>query len=99
MKIKRNYNIFTKQELVDFLSKYEDNFLYLDKPFDIMIKHKMDAVMEAIDNVNHEHEKLNCSPITTDEKLAYMLQIHEINARWMKLNNEYERLTKLRFGD
>lgn len=99
MKIKRDYNVFTKQELVEFLSKYEDNFLYLDKPFDIMIGKKMDAIMDAMDKVNHEHRKLNHAPATFDEKFAYLSKMNKNNAEWIKLNNEYERLSKLRFGD
>lgn len=96
--MKHNYNVFSKQELVAFLSKYEDNFLCLDNPFDMMLNVKLDELMRQIHSVNQESGELNTSFETMEDKLQYLSEIQKINSRWQKLDKEYDRLSKLRFG-
>lgn len=96
--MKRKYDIFTKKELVQFLNQYEGMFRMIDSPFNIMIDKKMDAVMDKISQTNKKSRSL-----TEDSQgtISYdtLLEIRKNHEQWNKLNKEYDRLSKLRFGE
>lgn len=96
--MKRKYEIFTKKELIQFLNKYEGMFHMKDSPFNIMIDKKMDVVMAKISQTNKKSRSL-----TEDSQgtISYdtLLEIRKNHEQWNKLNKEYDRLSKLRFGE
>ena len=97
MKIKHNYNIFTKQELVSFIQKYEKNFMFFVTPYDVILDQKIDAVIKKIDK-NSEHSKAISEEFKkTNDSLKYLIECKKTNEEWDRLNKEYDRLEKLRF--
>lgn len=98
VKMKNNYNIFTKKELAEFLSKYENNFRMIDTPFDIMVDKKMDSIMDEIDKVNKNGKQLTCEFETLKDRISSAIKIMENSEKWQRLNKEYEKFHKLRFG-
>ena len=96
--MKNNYNIFTKKELAEFLGKYENNFRMIDTPFDIMVDKKMDSIMDEIDKVNKNGKQLTCEFETLTDRISSAIKIMENQEEWQRLNKEYEKLYKLRFG-
>lgn len=98
MKVIHNYNIFTKQELVSFLQKYEKSFLYyIDSPYNIILDQKMDAIMKKIDK-NLEHSKALSEEFKkTNDGFKYLIESKKKNEEWDRLHKEYDRLEKMRF--
>lgn len=94
-----DYNIFTKQELVNFLNKYDSYCWHIHNPFDIMIEDKMDAIMKRMDEINCSQHDLNIEFKSFDEKVKWISATEENNKQWKKLIMEYEWLSKLRFGE
>lgn len=80
-----------------FLSAHEGNFLYCAGPFEIMMEKKSDELLQKIDEVNQELGNLSADFSTFEEKLLYLKKMQSINARWEKLNKEFDRISKLRF--
>lgn len=97
MKTKHNYSIFSKQELVSFLQKYENNFRLIDSPYIYILDQQMDAVMKKID------KNLECSIAIREEYnktkdgIKYLVESKKKNGEWDRLNKEYDRLEKMRF--
>lgn len=95
--MKHNYNIFSKQELVSFLRKYEKNFRYITSPYDSILDQKLDVIMKKIDK-NLEHSMAISEEYNkTKDGFKYLTESKKKNDEWYKLNKEYERLEKLRF--
>lgn len=98
--LKHDYSIFSKKELSDFLEKYENMFRILDSPLNLLISVKMDSVMHEIEKVNNNFHLLNMQYSQSEEKdnIAYIVKTVENHKKWNKLNEEYDRLSELRFG-
>ena len=98
-KVKHDYSIFTKDELASFIKKHENNFRYIESPFDIMIDGKMDDIMKKIDKNLDGAKKLRGEYEQTNDGLKYMIESKKNHEKWQRLDKEYDRLSKLRFGD
>lgn len=94
-----NYNIFSKNELADFLSKHENQFLYLDSPFSILIDKKIDDILQQIHNVNEEQGQLIAAAETAEDRWIILSALKKAHKKWKRLNAEYDKLSKLRFGE
>lgn len=95
--MKSKYNIFTKEELVNFMEKNEKNFHFLISPYKTMLEVKMDDVMRKLDKNLAESKKL-LSMLKEDNSYKTTLKIKENHEQWQKLDKEYDRLSELRFG-
>ena len=95
--MKSKYNIFTKEELVNFMEKNEKNFRFLISPYKTMLEVKMDDVMRKLDKNLAESKKL-LSMLKEDNSYKTALKIKEGHEQWQKLDKEYDRLSELRFG-
>lgn len=96
---KHDYSVFSKEELVKFLKQNENNFRYIDSPYDIMIGYKMDATMKKMEKCSEEGKSL----IERYQKgeldgIDYMIATMNRNEKYNKLSKEYDRLSDLRFG-
>lgn len=96
---KRNYNIFTKAELVAFLNRYEENFMYCTSPFDIMAEIRMDSLLLEIDKVNQVGKRLIKEYEKTGNVENYLLAARKNSEKWEKLHEEYEQIEKIRFQE
>jgi hypothetical protein len=96
---KHDYTIFTKQELTNFLQKYESNFMYIDSPYDIILSIQMDNVSKLLDENLKYGKQLNEEYERTKDGLTYLVASKKNNDEWQKLDKEYDRLSKLRFGE
>jgi len=97
MKVKHNYDIFSKKELVSFLQKYENNFRLIDSPYSHILDQKLDTVLKKIDK-NLEHSTAISEEYNrTKDGHKYLVESMKKNNEWDKLNKEYDRLEKMRF--
>ena len=96
--MKHNYNIFTKQELVNFMQQNESNYRYMTSPFDVIIEAKMDAISARIYDNLKASEDISAEYKRTKDGFKYMNELQKNVDEWGKLNEEYDRLEKLRFS-
>lgn len=96
---RHNYNIFTKEELAKFLTQNENNFHYIDSPYDIMLGYKMDNAMKKMEKSTNDSQRLNERYCQGElDGLDYMIASMKHNEKYDKLSKEYDRLSDLRFG-
>lgn len=94
--MKHNYNIFTKQELVDFMSRHERSFMHIESPYGILLGIKMDDIMEKMERNSESSKKLS-EKFDQTKSLDDFKKIMEHNDEYDRLMKEYDRLEKLRF--
>ena len=98
-KPKRDYSIFTKEELAKFLTQNENNFRYIDSPYDIMLGYKMDEAMKKMEKSVNDSQRLSERYRQGElDGLDYMIASMRHNEKYSKLSKEYDRLSDLRFG-
>jgi hypothetical protein len=97
-KAKHNYNVFTKDELVKFMNNYENNFLYIDSPYDVIIGCRMDEVMKKMEQNSKAAAQYEEDYKRDKDGLKYMTAVMKHNKEYDKFRKEYDRLSKLRFG-
>ncbi|MGP1597807.1 hypothetical protein [Peptoanaerobacter stomatis] len=95
---KSKYSIFSKDELVDFLDKYEDRFKAVFSPYWLLIQGKIDKKNLEIKENMIEGEKIYDDLKKTDdllEKAKLFEKYKENHNKWLKLskdiNNLYEK--------
>lgn len=96
---KRNYNIFTKAELVAFLNRYEENFMFCYSVFDTLADERINSLTREIDKINQTGKRLIKEYEKTGNVERYLLAARENSKKWEKLHAEYDRIEKLRFQE
>jgi hypothetical protein len=88
--MKYDYSIFTKAELVEFLDEHGNDFKYSTKPYQIILDNKIEKLNKEIEkNINRSEE------LTANGNITKYWENHQ---EYLKLNKEYDKLTKLRYG-
>lgn len=98
--VKRDYSIFTKKELVEYLNKYDTNMWSLHGMFENLIERKMNKIILEMEEQNKAGEQLIDKLDGNSEEIKWskMLEIKNNHENWDKLSKEYDKLSKFRFG-
>lgn len=72
--------------------------MYIDSPYDIMLDAQMNKVMRLIDENLEKGKKFSEEYEKTKDGLTYVTKCKKNNEEWQKLDKEYDRLSKLKFG-
>lgn len=95
----KDYSIFTKQEMIAFFRQYDGYCWHIHDPFDIMIQAKMRTIMLQTETLDYEFEDLITDAKKPGAKMKILVQMEENQKQRNKLDKEYVRLSKLRFGE
>lgn len=87
--MKKDYNLFTKKELVDFLNEHEGQFTCFQTPFMVLIQKKIDETLNEMNVCNHAASLLDLDNIE---------EYIKINKRWEKLQKQFDSLEKIAYG-
>ncbi len=95
------YSIFTKDELVDFLDKYEDRFKSYKSVYGFLMQEKINKKNEEIKANIDEGVSISKAIDSTDDifkKIEQMDKFQENHKKWEKLSKEldslYEKMKK-----
>lgn len=91
-KSKSIYDIFTKAELVEFLTKHKYGDRYGRTAFEIMIEPKMDNILKQIGAINFKEKAL----LQSGDREKRFAKMRANNKRWIRLNKKYDKLSELR---